>query len=151
MPKVFQYRVTRERGSKPDAMTRTADVRVTASEQEPGARIVQGQVVDSKEEWYFAQALDKLEVQFIYQFQVFGGRDVRGGQVVDFLCVVPPCSQAVQIYGEYWHRDEIQGNERIYLNALEEYFGRENVHIILAGELKSVETAKAIARRELRL
>ena len=75
MPKVFQYRVTRERGSKPDAMTRTADVRVTASEQEPGARIVQGQVVDSKEEWYFAQALDKLEVQFIYQFQVFGGRD----------------------------------------------------------------------------
>ena len=145
--KVFQFPMPKPRSAQVEAVTLPSDVYVSEGEQ---PMVIQGQHVDSKEEWYFAQALEKLKVKYIYQYAVMGG-NVRGGQVVDFLCLVAPSSKAVQIYGEYWHREEVVGDDKIMIYILESIFGKENVIIILASDLKDIPTATNAARRELRL
>lgn len=145
MPKVFQFPVERTGRARIKPQTRASDTYVQESEQ---PMVVQGQTVDSKPEWYVALALQKLGVEFIYQYQVLGG-NIRGGQIVDFLCMVPPASQAVQVYGEYWHVDEIKGGDKLGIYVLEAIFGKENVHVLLSKDVDSEEKAMNAIRREL--
>lgn len=45
--------------------------------------------------------LKKLEVDFIFQSNQLGGRNVRGGAVVDFL--IPSLSLVINIQSFFWH------------------------------------------------
>lgn len=65
--------------------------------------IVLGQPAGSKEEWYTSQALERLGWQYAFQYQVMGGRSVRGGQVIDFLVYTPGKWTIVDVLGTYWH------------------------------------------------
>lgn len=67
------------------------------------AHIIQGEPAGSKEEWYTAQALERLGWQYAYQYSVMGGRSVRGGQVIDFLVYTPGKWTIVDVLGTYWH------------------------------------------------
>lgn len=75
--------------------------------------IVQGVQVDSKNEFFVAQALEKYGVAFTYQFEIAGGSERRGGQIIDFALWVPPKPIPLLINGEYWHRDEQKESFRI--------------------------------------
>lgn len=67
--------------------------------------IVQGTQVDSKNEFYVAQALAKYGANFTYQYAIAGGSEVRGGQIIDFMVWVAPEPIPLLVHGEYWHRD----------------------------------------------
>jgi hypothetical protein len=115
------------------------------------SRLIQGLMPDSKEEVLVADALDTLKVRYIYQYSVFGGRNIRLGQVVDFLCKVVPASVALQVMGEHWHQGELKGYDKLGLLALQKYFGRENVLVLWAGDLVDAVTTLAAVRKGLRL
>ncbi len=46
-------------------------------------------------------ALKKLGVDFVFQSSQLGGRNVRGGAIVDFL--IPSLSLAINVQSFYWH------------------------------------------------
>ena len=64
---------------------------------------VQGKTATSYE-YNEAWALDKLEIPYIFQYQYFGGRSVRGGIIVDFLALTNPLSTPIYINGGFWHK-----------------------------------------------
>lgn len=66
--------------------------------------LIDGQEPESINEYYVALALDRLELDYHYQYQVFGGKRVRGGQVIDFLVFKAPKPIPVFVGAEgYWH------------------------------------------------
>lgn len=67
------------------------------------AMIIKGQPAGSKEEYFVAQGLNKLGLKYSYQVPVMGGRNVRGGQVLDFLVYTPGKYTIVDVRGTYWH------------------------------------------------
>lgn len=67
--------------------------------------MINGRTPDSSYEWNIAQALWKYDWKFYYQLEVLGGKDVRGGQVLDFLVFTRPFYTALSVIGGYWHRN----------------------------------------------
>jgi len=113
-------------------------------------RPIQGQMPGSKEEFYFALALEKLELKFIYQFEIYDGRQRAGGQVIDFLVYTAPMPTPVYIQGEYWHRDKDLDQYKIARARM--YFkGNAMPPIEIWGkDLQTPEMAYATAKRELK-
>jgi len=64
---------------------------------------IQGKSPDSWNEYYVALALEKLELPYIYQFEIFGGH-LRGGVILDFLVLTHPLSTPIFVNGLYWHK-----------------------------------------------
>jgi len=112
---------------------------------------IQGQKARSKEEWRVSQALDKYGWVYIYQYQVFGGVTVRGGQVIDFLVFTAPRSTPVQVYGEYWHRGQMSSEDRMKQIQLETRMkGQMNKVLIIWGQdVQTQVEANQVIRREL--
>jgi len=48
-------------------------------------------------------ALGRAKIDFAFQVPLDGGRNVRGGQVVDFIVYVPPRPIALYVQGKHWH------------------------------------------------
>lgn len=69
----------------------------------PEVKRVQGIMPDSKEEYWVALALWKLKIDFIFQYQLFGGRRYKGGQVVDFWVLTHPLPTPIFVQGWYFH------------------------------------------------
>ena len=88
--------------------------------------LIEGQVPGSTEEWWVALALWHYDVQFMYQFQIFGGVSRRGGLIVDFV-VWNPMTTPFLVHGNYWHRNEMDGGDKTSLVAIEQYFKREAI------------------------
>ena len=69
----------------------------------PEIKPVQGIMPDSKEEYWVALALWKLHIDFRFQYQLFGGRKFKGGQVVDFWVYTNPLPTPIYVQGWYFH------------------------------------------------
>lgn len=85
-----------------------------AKEEKPAEEVIgliQGQVPDSKEEWWIAKALNRLEMGYIYQYPVFGGR-TRGGYMVDFVVNTVPLATMIEPEGNHWHTGELGADDR---------------------------------------
>jgi hypothetical protein len=85
--------------------------KLESPENTPG--LINGQSAGSTYEWNVARALRALGWRFGYQVPVLGGRQVRGGQVLDFYVYTVPLKTAVVVNGDYWHQtdEEFQTNE----------------------------------------
>jgi len=70
--------------------------------------LINGRTPESSYEWNIALALWKYGWKFYYQLSVLGGADVRGGQRLDFLVFTRPFYTALDVYGEYWHRNAMR-------------------------------------------
>jgi len=55
----------------------------------------------SKPEYVIGITLEKMGIDFKFQTEFTGGRDIRGGFIADFLIFVP--SIIISVLGEYWH------------------------------------------------
>ena len=93
--------------------------------------LVQGQMPDSIQEYWVSQALYKYNIPFQFQFELFHGRDRRGGLIVDFA-VWNPMMSPVLVHGNYWHRGELSGGDKTALIAIASYFnlGIDDVPIL---------------------
>ena len=104
-------------------------------------------------EYRVAKALDTLDIPYIFQYEMFGGRSRLGGLVIDFLAITVPLSTPVDVRGEYWH-----GPTRKYQDDLEIAMIRHHNRgmiaepvILWGGELQTDEQALSTVRRELRV
>lgn len=79
-------------------------------EEEP-IGLIQGQVPDSKEEWWISRALDRLKLSYIYQYPVNGGR-VRGGYMIDFVVGTIPLATMIEPIGNHWHTGELGADDK---------------------------------------
>lgn len=69
----------------------------------PEIKPIQGIMPDSKEEYWVALALYRLHMDFIFQYQLFGGRKYKGGQVIDFWVKTNPLPTPIFVQGWYFH------------------------------------------------
>lgn len=74
--------------------------------------LIQGHIPDSQNEVNVSLALDKLEVEYIYQYQ-FGLQGVRGSQVIDFLVLIPPIPVPLFVHGRYWHGTKQEAEDQL--------------------------------------
>lgn len=141
----YTYPTPRKQKAPKLPKTLPSDVRGVEPAEEMG--LILGQQPGSIQEWWIAKALDKLHLRYHYQFRVFGGRAIRGGQVIDFLVLMAPSAVPLQYYGGYWHRDELKNMERLAIYQLQAEFGRVVILTDVDGE--SEESIYAAVRREL--
>lgn len=73
--------------------------------------LIQGQVPDSKEEWWISKGLDRLGLQYIYQYPVNGGR-ARGGYLIDFFVQTVPLATMIEPVGNHWHTGELGADDK---------------------------------------
>ena len=101
--KVFKIKSRSGLGRK--LIARTAPLVKLRPEHEPFPEIkpIQGMWPDSKEESWVALALYRLHLDFEYQYQLFGGRKYKGGQVVDFWVFTVPLPTPIFVQGWYFH------------------------------------------------
>lgn len=106
---------------------------------------IQGVQIGSKEEYRVAVALSKLKIPFNYQVPIYGGRSRRGGQVIDFVLMLPH-AQPLQVYGNYWHRNEMRARDEWNLARIEKIYKRP-CWILWASDLQTQDaTDQAIGR-----
>ena len=73
---------------------------------------------DSKEEYWVALALWKLHIDFVFQYQLFGGRKYKGGQVVDFWVYTMPLPTPLLVQGWYFHYATAERASQSKLNIM---------------------------------
>lgn len=100
-PKVFQFGEHKPVVAKVPLEKRPAIKEEKPIEPPPGP--IQGIMPDSVEEWRVANALWRLDIEFKYQYVVFGGRLRRGGQLIDFWVYTVPLPTPVYVQSEAWH------------------------------------------------
>lgn len=88
----------------------------------------------SSYEYFFALALEKYGLGYMFQVDYFGGRRLRGGIVLDFLVFTVPFPTPVYINGEYWHgteRRDIDFIQQLMIRSMggfnegKEYWGQD--------------------------
>lgn len=85
---------------------------------------IQGIVPDSVYEWRVSKSLDKFGWDYQYQAPVAGGRNRRGGQVIDFLIGTVPTQTALYVQGPYYHgtkQAQIDQLKQAYTFSVMEY------------------------------
>lgn len=109
--------------------------------------LIQGKVPGSIQEVWVAQSLVILREPFQYQVVLYGGKQVRGGQVLDFL--LTRFNTPVQVFGDRWH--SLRTAEDAYnLSVLETLYGVPPV-VLWGHELTSPEATLTTVRRRLHL
>lgn len=84
----------------------------------PEIKRVQGIMPDSKEEYWVALALYKLKIDFEFQYQLFGGRKYKGGQVIDFWVYTMPLPTPIFVQGWYFHYATAERTAQTKLNLM---------------------------------
>lgn len=89
---------------------------VPIREAETPIGTIQGRDPASKEEWWIALGLWRLgwKGRFIYQYEVFGGRSRRGGQLIDFLVFTIPLPTPIYVNARYFHSRETEEMMKIH-------------------------------------
>ena len=84
----------------------------------PEVKPIQGIMPDSKEEYWVALALYRLHLDFIFQYQLFGGRKYKGGQVIDFWVKTQPLPTPIFVQGWYFHYATAEKTAQSKLNLM---------------------------------
>jgi hypothetical protein len=75
--------------------------------QEQPPFYIRGIKAGSKEEFWVSLALDKIQkaegYAWEYQVPIYGGRDIAGGLVIDFVVYTPGRRTWISPMGRYWH------------------------------------------------
>lgn len=121
----------------------------TITEEEELPTVVHGNVVGSKEEARVSVALDKLGYEYYYQYQMFGGRNVRGGQVIDFIVQVPPKPIPIYVQGRYWHSNKMAPEDQLKIAMVDQIEWLDTPKLWYDDELTSVQDAINLCRRDL--
>jgi len=100
--KIFKIKSRSGLGVKIEPKTHPL-VRKITHEPFPEIKPIQNIMPDSKEEYWVALALYRLKLDFVFQYQLFGGRKYKGGQVIDFWVYTNPLPTPIFVQGWYFH------------------------------------------------
>ena len=106
--------------------------------------LIQGKVPGSIQELWTSKALERLKVQFFYQYPVDAdmGR-IRGSKFVDFMVVTVPLMTGIELFGGYWHEGELGADDRRRQTDIEEALRdrmRVPMTILWAGDMIDEDT-----------
>lgn len=123
------------------------------AKDEPPIQPVQGIMPDSVQEWRVAVALNRLKLDYSFQYAIDGGRTRRGGQVIDFLVYTVPFPTPVFVQGVYWHDRKTENEDHLkQLRAQRLFNGQIAPNVLLKDtELTTMSEAYAVVKRELNL
>lgn len=112
--------------------------------------LIQGREPGSVQEWRVAQALGRIKMRFIYQFEIFDA-SVRGGIILDFLVQTNPLATPLEVDGQYWHRGERSSKSIMRQVILDDYFrGKAQPLVVLYGkDLATPGLADSAVRRAI--
>ena len=112
--------------------------------------LIQGQMPDSIWEWWVAKALWKYKMRFEYQWEILGGRTRQGGLFVDFV-IWNPMLTPLLVYGDYWHRHELDGGDKTRILAIASYFniGWRQIPILFGNDAKSEESVMQFIKEKI--
>ncbi len=110
-------------------------------------------VIGSVQEWRWILASLYYKIDFVYQMEIEGGRNIAGGQVLDFLMETSPLRTPVSIKGRYWHEGTTALEDELReADVLNVYKGQVfPVVSIYDDELPDLETTKEVFRRVITL
>ena len=108
---------------------------------------IKGRPAGSKEEGRVARSLEKYKIDYFYQVPIRGGRWVAGGQVIDFIALIP-FPQPIQVYGEYWHENQLSTEEHFRLAIVMQEIGREPL-VWWGEQLETQEESDFMVQRHL--
>lgn len=83
---------------------------VKAAEPVEQIGLIQGQIPDSKEEWWVSLWLDRKKYSYEYQYVVFAGADHF--YRLDFLVYTVPLYTMLEPLGKHWHTDRLGQDDR---------------------------------------
>jgi len=118
---------------------------ITYYDQETNTYFVAGTHA-SLYEFNVALALDKLKIDYTFQFSPWGFTGVRGQYIVDFL-VYNPMPLPVEVFGEHWHTGQLGSDDKMRLAQIEQYFN-QMAEIIWGRECDSYDKALATCREK---
>ena len=105
---------------------------------------VQGRQTGSVNEFYVANALDGMGLEYDFQQSLRGGYKA-GGFVVDFI-VYTPFPIPLEVFGDHWHTGSLSSGDRYRLDVIESIY-RRTVEIIWGRESDTQEKAEDSVRR----
>ena len=151
--KIFRIKSRSGLGLKLDPVT--APLRkIPKKDPFPEIEPIQGMMPDSKEEYWVALALYRLKLDFEFQYQLFGGRKYKGGQVVDFWVKTVPLPTPIFVQGWYFHYATSQKAAQSRLNIMylkARLMGKANEPVeIFDTEIPTPEDAYIVTKRKLR-
>lgn len=88
---------------------------VLQGENSENIYVVSGKKASSYE-YFVAKALNRINLEYDFQVSLFGGTQMRGGKVLDFLVDTKPLPTPLFVNGDHWHRDT--QTELLYLVAI---------------------------------
>jgi hypothetical protein len=111
---------------------------------------IQGHIPDSINEVNVAIALDELDYEYEFQYQL-GLYGTSGSQVIDFLVYTMPIPTPLFVHGRYWHGTKQQAEDQLkFAEIISQTHGKWfDPVIIWDDESETVEDAKSVLRKIL--
>jgi len=97
--------------SRPRAKPKFDNASTITKEEEEPIGLIQGQIPDSKQEWWISKALNRIGIPYTYQYPVNGGR-TRGGYMIDFVVNTVPLATMIEPVGNHWHTGELGADDK---------------------------------------
>jgi hypothetical protein len=106
----------------------------------------------SSNEYWVAEALRELNLEFQFQLSIAGGRSLAFGIVLDFLVDTAPLPTPVWVHGEHWHTGERRAKDLRQQDIVKEYMQDSILEPVelWGSETDTKDEALAAVRRELR-
>ena len=102
-------------------------------------------------EYFVAQALDSIGLEYAFQLSIAGGKSLSFGIVLDFLVETVPLPTPLWVHGDYWHTGARRQKDLRQQDIVKQYLeGAILEPIEIWGhESNSLEMALAAIRRKL--
>jgi hypothetical protein len=85
----------------------------------------------------------------MYQYAILGGRNLRGGLILDFLVFTVPTSTPLFVQGDYWHHQTKDKNARFKMIEAQRVLKSRPAVEIWEHEAPDIDTAITTLRRKL--
>lgn len=152
--KIFRIKTKSGIGKKLEAVT-APKRKILSHPPFPEIKPIQGMIPDSKEEYWVALALYKLHLDFEFQYQLFGGRKYKGGQVIDFWVFTVPLPTPIFVQGWYFHYATAEKAAQTRLNLMylkSRLMGKAKEPVeILDTEIPTPDDAFMVVKRKLKM
>ena len=102
-------------------------------------------------EFWVAEALRQVGLDFQFQLSIAGGRGVAFGVVLDFLVLTTPNPTPVWVHGEHWHMGTKRMDDLRAMDTVSNYMrGQVNPGVEIWGsESSNLELASQAVRRKI--
>lgn len=102
-------------------------------------------------EYYVAQALDTVGLEYAFQLSIAGGKTLAFGIVLDFLVDTVPLPTPLWVHGDYWHTGARRQKDLRQQDIVKQYMEGSILEPIeiWGHESDSIEMALAAVRRKL--